>query len=276
LIAGRLREFYTCSMSLTNPDPPSTPGAASIDPHASAPDTAVLVTPARAVNIAYLSEVAGITMEQIRACHLIVMEALAAPPGSQVPHTLDPVLSFHRMASTLTRVLKVKDGMEQSVAEFGRTPLDKQRDIARALRRRREACRHDIRVKIDQTLTNIRNSESRFIRRDIEEWLANEANDDMLETQTTAEIVLTICEELAIAPDLSKWSDADIGFVPPPPTPHRSTMNWIPEVNAAGFTTYFAGPSHPADPDADPIVKLYGFDDDAPEPETPAHPETPA
>jgi hypothetical protein len=241
-----------------DPDQPSAPPDEA-ETHVQATNP---VSAHRLRNIAHLAEIIDVGMGQVRQAQLKIDQAFElTQSGEPAPKGPDPAIEFHRALGGITRAMAMQDRLEQNTALPGRSPADQARDAARAIRRHQEERRSEIRHKLDSTLPNIPQNQARSVRRDIEEMLAGDEISDLLESETTADLVLKICEDLGLKPDLSKWTDEEIGYVPQLQPLPKSDLNWVPVVNASGLTNYFAGPPLKTEPEPEPTRRPYGFPD---------------
>ena len=218
-------------------------------------------TPNRIANIAYLARIVALSMVQVENAHIETTQAFAATQAGQpTPEGPDPSARFRHAVGCATSAMKLQNSFEQNTTIAERSEHDRARDAARAIRCHKEARRSEIRHKLDATLPNIRRSDAMSVRRDIEELLAGDEVEAMLETDTNAEIAMFICGDIGLKPDLSKWTDEELGYVHQPRPHQKSDTNWIPVANSRGMINYFAGPPLEPAPDTEPRGPPYGFD----------------
>ena len=231
-------------MSLSQPPTPEpTP-----DPPAQgeqAPQTRAQID--RAADMAKLARYADIAMEQIELAHIRATRAHQAyMEGEPPPPGPDPVHDIERVGRAMCIAIRLKAKCRDDEAFPQRSPAERVRDARRATRTHRLGRLNDIYVKARDSMPA--NQPDAFaIAQDISERLNDDDIDALLETHTDAEIVMILCTDVGVMPDVSRWTDEELGVprhpeLRPEPGPK---VNWVPEINAAGHTVYYAGPPLP-------------------------------
>jgi hypothetical protein len=169
------------------------------------------VSPTRAAAAAKMGQLADWAMDLAGRAHA---RAVKADDAGDTETADAATAGFARIARSVPRFLACQEHFEKPARAEAELRSDSDRERARAARLRRGARRNAVRKMVEQsanTRPNIR--DVRWIMRDVDDRLADPDMLDALDTREIIEIVVKLCNEIGIVPDLGQWSDADLRII---------------------------------------------------------------